>query len=404
MPAKMLLILLYSIFNDIIAENFIVASYNSTPYLTFYWAFIFTVGFAFLQFFSSPIQSGLSDIIGRKKSMLFATSISLISLLLLSLNFLKLSKPMLILLILGFIKGSMGNITPIALGGIYDNQKGAFRPSFAWATSSWAFAYAALAFFSYYFKDNFIQTSIYSVLIGFNIIIILTIYKERKSFSPDILEIKHGKAKKIKKNIFLDTFEETRFSLKDAKNKYIRMTLSPYFLWELSLYLLVVYLTDYSQIKSSKLIILALMLGYLLGICILILCKMVKDVTIIKWGYCISFLSLLPYFVLYKFVNHNVLLTFCYFLHTIGNALLCPTLLTLLAKERPRHKQGRSYGLADSTDTMAYLCANIIILIIKELKLGELFIVIISFASFSISWLFYRRFLNDSKFPKFCEG
>lgn len=154
-------------------------------------------------------------------------------------------------------------------------------------------------------------------------------YRDSRKSPPHMLEIKKGHAKNVTGDVLEDVSEELKLIAKDSKNKYILLTLTPYFLWELSLYTLVVYLTDYSHQNASKIITLTMMGGYLIGIAILFLCQKVKNVTIIKWGYYISFLSLIPYFFLFKVINTNTLLLLCYFVHTLGNALLCPTLLRL---------------------------------------------------------------------------
>ncbi len=386
------------------SENFIVSAINSSPYLSAWKAPIFTVAFMGLAIICAPIQAGLSDIFRRKLSIITALAVSTISLIFIFLYIKKIwiFSPVTLLAISWVLKGVGGNITPVALGGIYDKQKGNLRYSFAWATSAWAFSYCLLAASSYFTSKPSTKFFIYCALLIISIIFFLAFYRDAKK-SAHMIELKSEHAEDVSQNPVEKVTEELKFTVKDTTNKYILLTLGPYFLWEVSLYTLVVYLIDYKHSGDSSIIVLIMMAGYLVGISLLFKFRETKDITIIKSGYCISFLSLLPYFALFKFVNSGVLIAACYFFHTIGNALLCPTLLTLLAKERPQHKQGRSYGLADSADTIAYLMANVFIFCYDFFNFNELALVSFSFFTFLISFLFYNRFKNDHKYPLFTK-
>ncbi len=88
---------------------------------------------------------------------------------------------------------------------------------------------------------------------------------------------------------------------------------------------------------SSQHITLAMMFGYLAGALILQIrpCTKVSDRKMINFGYVLSFLSFVPYFLLTPFIHsQNLLIAICYTLHALGNAFLSPTILSILATKR----------------------------------------------------------------------
>ena len=137
-----------------------------------------------------------------------------------------------------------------------------------------------------------------------------------------------------------------------------------------------------------------MMFGYLFGVLFLVFSYRLKDSKIIQIGYWISFLSIIPYFVLVKMIGDPTnLLRACCFFHALGNALLSPSVLSILAKGLKSHAQGRMYGLTDSIDTLAYWCGTLaIIFIMRVLHLDLIYLMLFSFLVFSVSWKFYTRF------------
>jgi predicted MFS family arabinose efflux permease len=163
-------------------------------------------------------------------------------------------------------------------------------------------------------------------------------------------------------------------------------------LWEISIYIIISYYADFSSYGSSFVSIL-MMVGYLCGTISIKFFSQVSDSRMIRAGYIISVLSLMPYFVLSLFIkNSDAILAICYFFHAIGNSFLSPTLLSIISRNRKEHERGKIYGLAESYDTMAFLISGAIIITLNYFKLDIFFLVCISFLTVFISWLPYRQF------------
>jgi MFS family permease len=338
-----------------------------------------------MQIIFAPIQSGLSDIYGRKKSLIVSLSFSLLSLILISL-FIN-SKIFLSFLALATIsKGVIGNTLPISLAVIADTQRKNYRVSFAFSTAAYAFAYLVLA--SIIDLITFDQISFYLILLFIFLIIICL-----KSFN--VVSDKNEKDHSEKPHSIISIVEnETKLIIKDLKHVPTCKALAAFFFWETSLYSILLSQIDF-QINKQTRIAQSMMFGYLLGVFLLFFLKKIKDNKIIKTGYYISFFSLVPYFILFQFVeSQNELLRICYFFHALGNAFLSPALLSILAKERKAHEQGRIYGLTDSVDTLGFLCATFAIMLFTSLKLELIYLISFSFLTFAISWIFYNRFRN----------
>lgn len=122
----------------------------------------------------------------------------------------------------------------------------------------------------------------------------------------------------------------------------------------------------------------------------------VRDAGIIKWGYFISFFSLVPYFLTFRFIdNITPLLGTCYYLHALGNSFLSPAFLALLSKENPKHEQGKILGLIESADSMAFMLSLIFVMIYNYFQFRLPILVGFSFLSFALSFIYYKRFNNN---------
>jgi hypothetical protein len=75
---------------------------------------------------------------------------------------------------------------------------------------------------------------------------------------------------------------------------------------------------------------------------------------------------------------------------------LSPAFLSLLAKTLKPHQQGRTYGLTDSIDTIAYLAGAVALLILRLLDLKVFYLVMFSFVTFAISFKFYNEFQEEN--------
>ncbi len=368
---------------DVLCENFLGIVYNERSRVE---ASLLFLGFGILQILFAPLQSAASDVYGRKKSLIISLSFSLLSLALI--YFFKQSTGFLLFLVFSTLsKGVMGNTLPISLALIADTRHKNYRLLFACSTGAYALAYLLLASVDFD-KAGLLENRVnfYLVLSFFSAIVIcffLLKNQNKSGLSTDEnLSLLH-----VLKN-------ERKLLVEDVKHVPTRRGLTAFYLWETSLYVILLSQVDFHINKVTH-IAESMMYGYLLGVVILMLSYRLRDRVIIKTGYYVSFLSLVPYFVLFRVVeDQTLLLRVCYFFHALGNAFLSPAFLSMLAKELKAHKQGRMYGLADSVDTIAYLCGAIALFIFSMLKLDVVYLVSFSFIVFTVSWKFYDRFRN----------
>jgi MFS family permease len=180
--------------------------------------------------------------------------------------------------------------------------------------------------------------------------------------------------------------------INDLKVRSLRLLSYSFTLWEISLYCILILYADFNNL-SSPFVGVAMMFGYIFGSCIMKLFTKISNKTMIKLGYIISLLSLMPYMILSVFVeNVYYLLVGGYFFHAIGNAILCPTLLSIVSRGiDPRHK-GKRFGILESFDTIAFLISAIIIMVYKFLNLKIIYLVILSFLTIVISLVPYKKF------------
>lgn len=378
----MILVVIF-IFADILCENYIGIIYDKQSAVQ---QLLLFFGFALLQIFFAPIQSGFSDLYGRKKSLVVSLSFSLLSLIFVYiynqntlLGFLLISATL--------SKGALGNTLPISLAVMADVQNKNYRLSFAFSTAAYAFAYLFLSSANGTISDN--NLNIY-LIISFVLIIIACL----KLFYDAEDKLSEYNSNHENRSMLFILKNESRLVVNDFKNTDTRKALIAFFLWELSLYSILLTQVDFNINKTNH-IAEIMMIGYLTGVCILMLCRKARDEKIIKFGYFISFSSLIPYFLLFLFINnHEYIIRICYFFHTLGNAFLSPAFLSILAKERKPHERGRMYGMTDSVDTCGYLCAAIAIILYKALNLELIYLISFSFITFSLSWVYYSRFKN----------
>lgn len=281
----------------------------------------------------------------------------------------------------------MGNTLPMSLALIADTRHKNYRLLFACSTGAYALAYLLLAsadFDGVSFLENKIN---FYLILSFIAAIVISIL---------MLNNQKNTRLNIDQNLSLIHVLKTekRLLLEDVKHTPTRRGLTAFYLWETSLYVILLPQVDFHINKITH-IAESMMYGYLLGVVLLMFSYRLRDSTVIKIGYYTSFLSLIPYFVLFKLVeDQTLLLRTCYFFHALGNAFLSPAFLSMLAKELKAHKQGRMYGLADSVDTLSYMCGAIVLFIFSMLKLDSVYLITLSFIIFAISWKFYDRFQN----------
>jgi MFS family permease len=377
------LILLFVAF-DVICDNYIAGSFSNESTIR---EFCLFVGLLFLQIIFSPIQAGVSDFYGRKISLIVSIFFSLLSLIFVYLYDLHLLAYLPLILLINFSKGILGNTVPISWAAIGDmgSTGGNLRFSFALTTASYAVGYLVLIFLKKFLSDT---SATLLLIISFIFVLFLCF----KHFF-DLKDAKFQDIRKLKKYTFISFFcNEILLIVKDIRNRSNQMIFLAWILWEISIYIIIAYYADFSNYKSSFIQVL-MMVGYLCGTFSIKFLSKIPDSKMIRIGYAISVISLLPYFSLFYFVKSiDIVLAICYFFHAIGNAFLSPTMLSIISKNRKEHERGKIYGLAESGDTIAFLISGIMIITLKYLKLDIFFLVCISFIAVFISWLPYRNF------------
>lgn len=398
----MLITISVFIFADIICENFIVIVNDQQSHAI---STIFLLYLLLIQVLLSPIQAGFSDF-GRKKALVISNSISLLSLIFIYLflesNFLYLS----LLFVAINVKGFWGNTIGISWGAIGDTQDKNYRAAYALGTGVYAVAYLILISLRNFTISNSVLFISTSFILLTALLLCIFIFKDPEDKTvqkdPEIEEAKRsltGIRKYLKIFLLILAKEKKKVAL-EIKNKKARQALCAYLLWEVSMYSILISQIDLAKGNSvNNLIPAMMMIGYLIGVVILRQ-KWVfrfRDSTILKWGYYISFFSLAPYLLLFLFIkNLDLVLGICYCFHALGNSFLSPTLLTVLSKERAHHEQGKMLGLVESADTIAFMLAYGFDNIYISLHLPLIYLVSFSFLTFSLSFVYYNRFKEQT--------
>lgn len=371
------------IFGDIICSNYILKSFHNQTHLQQFYSFLILL---VLQILASPIQAALSDLYCRKKSLVVALAVSLISLILVYIfiqtGMLFLSLAFLIIA----LKGIFGNTIPLSFAAIADVRNEKIRLSFGIATSPYTVGYFWLIFTNKTLSDS--ASTLTSIFIFIFILIVCSLF-----FNDIRDKTKH------KSQIFhLDSApKEIAFEVKSVVKELFsfsnQMAFISYLLWEISLYTILLLYVDF-DVQTFSGIGVAMLCGALAAVFVLKIFEKTKDEKMIKWGYNLSALSLVPFFVLYPFlVNFNFyLLSICYFFHTMGNIILSASLFALMAKKIKPHEYGKIYGLLDSVDTIAFLIASVFIMLYNIYNLNLIYLILFSYLTVTISWIPYAQF------------
>lgn len=387
---RFLFLILVFITFDVLCDNYIAGSFGSETTLR---EIVLFSGFLFLQIVFSPIQAGISDFYGRKRGLIVTLAFSLLSLVFVYFYDLHLLNYLPLLVLLNLSKGVLGNTVPICWAAVGDlgNMEGRdLRFSFALATASYAIGYLILIFLKKRFSDI-------NATLSLSILFLLILIICARSFF-DLKDPRVNKIRKIKMFPFIKLI--CHEILQDIKDKSIQMVLLTWISFEISIYIILVYYADFSNYESSVIEVL-MMIGYLCGTYSIKFFPKVSDDKMIKIGYTISVVSLLPYFALSPFIEKiDSVLATCYFFHAIGNALLSPTMFSIISKLRSVHERGKTYGLAESADSVAFLLSGLTIIILKKFNQSIFFLVCISFFTALVTLIPYRRFekLSGKKF------
>ena len=384
-----LIYIILFVFTDITSENaLVIVNDKQSPFIATLLIFAFLTS----QVFFASLQAGLSDFFGRKKSMLISFTVTFFSLLCAFFYMNYFPKATFLLVIALAAKGIWGNTTPIAFAVIPDTQKDDIRGSFALATSSYPIAYICLILMGIFLVNGSLSFYIFSLLLIFSLLVCIFKFKDPSDKSAHLPKNQNI----VDSSNFIITLwristKEVSLLASELKRPLSSRALSAYLLWEISMYSIIISQVDFKS-SSSQYITLTMMLGYLFGVFLIRRKSFRKydNSSMLTIGYLISFLSLAPYFLLFKFTNSkNILLGSVYTLHALGNAFLSPTILTILTKNRQTHDQGKILGLFESTDTIAFLLAAIFVVIYNSFQLSDIILVLFSFVSFSISWIYY---------------
>jgi MFS family permease len=383
MKVRYLIFLLLFVLADVIGTNYILKCFNNQSTLYQFWI---SISLLSLQILASPIQTGFSDFYCRKKTLLMALCCSLISIILVYFYSQTKSPSILFPISIIGIKGCLGNIIPLSWATIADIQERNPRFSFGLATAGYAGGYLLLVASNRFLLNQQFHLSVISMFVILTFLCAVGLKDTRDGTN---IEKRKGKP------FFSLVQNDNRLIIDDLKTKYLRKILFAFLLWEISLYTILLLYIDFSASKFSVLPV-GMMVGYLFGIFVLKFCNKISDIKMIKLGYYFSILSLIPIFITFPFVKEidNYLLTFCYFFHSMGNAFLCPTLFTIISRVSPSHNWGRKYGLVESSDSIAFLCAFIILLIQQALNFSINLIIAVSFLSMLLSLLPYWEFLK----------
>jgi MFS family permease len=381
-----LLIISFFVYADLICENVLVIVNDQQSYFI---ASAFLFGFLVLQIVFASIQSGLSDFFGRRKSLIISFSVSLLCLLCAYL-FTRQIFHFWILLILAFAgKAILGNTIPISFASIADTQGKNHRKSFALASSSYSLAFITLIIINLFSTYHVVYISVSIIMLLISLIFCIFAFKD---VSDKTAHLPHEACSQniISKFWKLGT-REIGLLTKELSRPLTKYGLSAYLLWEISMYSIIISQVDLNQ-GSPQYITLSMMFGYLAGVFLLQIrpFSRINNRKIINFGYVFSFLSFFPYFFLKPFIHsQNLLIGICYTLHALSNAFLSPTILSILAKERSIHDQGKILGLVESADTAAFLLATIFVMVYTAYKWPLPALVVFSFVAFSVSWIYF---------------
>ncbi|MCP5491419.1 MAG: MFS transporter [Chlamydiales bacterium] len=404
---KLYVVVLLLFLVDLLTENYVISLFHKqTEIPPLAWFPLFMI----LQILFAPLQTAASDHFTRKKVIYVALYSNLICFVLglFTLIFDCFTIWMFSLIII--FKSILGNLIPLGLVSISDMHEKRYRPYFLGTTSIYALAFILLR----YGISGFSLTSFAILSLIFILTVLVLVYfhffdvedtqsdvtpysrqkpsEKRDSWVkclvsclrkvPATLILIFNQARKDKKNL-----------IDDICDKSIRSALLGYFWWEVSMYSIIVSAVDLNFYKSS-LFPLIMMCGFLFGVLfVLFVLKKWSDQRVIKWGYLISATSLAPIFIFgWSQADRSLVITTCYFFHAAGNAFLSAAFMSLLAKERSHHVQGRTYGLIESFDSLSFMVGTVTGISIQALKLSTASLVFFSFFSFMVSFKYYKRF------------
>ena len=347
---------------DETANQAILSFLGSNHSLNRFWVMI---SLLLPQVFFAPLQSGYSDFYCRKKSLLFSLIISLISLIFLYIT-LSFFFWIPILLSIGyfcaFLKGSLGNVLPIARSELASTNLSNFRFSMGLSTCFIAFGYLFLYLSELFFNRATIVKGLLILSITFSLLILLRKIFFNKKEEKLPLKIKSEPfSKKIRKE-----FQELWKDFLSCPN--FNAAILAYLFWEISFYVIFILDVD-MRMQYFKTLSPFMIIGYLIGVFSLIIFRKKGsnlDRKLIIIGYYLSLISVslmvtcLSFGEKISWTQHFWIVNFFYFIYSFGFGWMVPCLFSLVSKNKGIHKQGKIYGLIDSVDTIAFAVAALI--------------------------------------------
>ena len=384
-----LLVISLFVYSDIICENVLIIVNDQQPHFI---AAAFLLGFLGLGVLFASFQSGLSDFFGRRESLLLSFGVSIFSL---ACAYVYTHSQIffgLFLVLALALKALWGNTIPISFASIADTQGKNYRKSFALASSSYSFAFTTLIIVNFFTKDNTAILLFSALILLLSSSICLYIFKDasdKTAHIPQDIDFIHHSHHNFITKLWKLGVREIGLLIKELSRPLTRSALFAYTFWETSMYSVIISQIDLNPDPSQS-TALVMMIGYLMGVFILQTkrCNKIVDRKMISLGYYLSFFSLIPYFFLMSFMHsQRLLLGACYTLHALGNAFLSPTILSILAKNRSTHDQGKILGLAESSDTAAFLISTIFVMVYTHYHWPVIVLVAFSLTAFSITWI-----------------
>lgn len=381
----------FFVYADVVCENVLALINDQLSHIK---ATVLLLSFLVLQVFFAAIQSGLSDFFGRRKSLITSLGISFFSLILIVL-YLSFFQTSIFLLVSALVlKAVFGNTIPISFASIPDTQDRNLRGGFALASSSYSLAFLTLVSINVFFTTNFPHILISLIILAVSIVAIVFLFVDPVDKTAHLPEDLAREARKRSLSLYWKLgVREINLLIEELKKDLTGFSLSAYLLWEVSMYTIIISQVELSPNESQQ-TTLFMMLGYLVGVSLLKLKFFAKisDAKMLLSGYLLSFLSLLAFVPLIVFTrNMNVVLTVCFAVHSVGNAFLSPTILSILTKNRSRHDQGKILGLVESVDTIAFLLATVFVMLHAAKGWPLVFLILFSFVSFSMSWIMFPK-------------
>jgi len=332
-----------------------------------------------LSIFFAPLQAGLSDSYCRKKSLIIALLITLISttFFLFWLHF----KTVFFLPLYIIFIGIAGNVTPIILSAFKDIIKIFYN--FRLIISLWIL--------TFYFGENF--PSIFRGYIAKEIILSSSIIFSIISLFLIIFLFKDVRDKTLLPKISIKQ-QAIYIYHNFLKNISFLLSILGYFIAIISLY----QITFRSEVLHNLLvknIPLEFITGTFLGVIFYIFYTK-EDLKAFKFGFTLSLISInLLFFLTCLNIKNNFLLIMLMIIYSFGLCIFISSLYCMLTRARHHHDYGKIYGILESVDSLGYFFAALIIFSLKDINLN--YIWCISSILLILSGIFFHFFIKKEK-------